>query len=105
VTLDQKPASFRGSAQSKVTLKMNADIILLAWCPHGLHAILPGSLALSWPRESTMGRSRRRPHADHLPTTVLLSVSPDLRSNGEVVELNVVPLDAGVLDQFKSKLA
>jgi hypothetical protein len=33
------------------------------------------------------------------------SAGPDLRSDGEVVELNVVPLDAGVLDQFKSKLA
>jgi hypothetical protein len=52
-----------------------------------------------------MGRFRRRPQADPLPTLALLSVSPDPRSNGEVVELNVVALDAGVLEQFKSKLA
>jgi hypothetical protein len=33
-----------------------------------------------------------------------MAVSPVLRSNGEVAELNMVSIDAGVLNQFKSKL-
>jgi len=60
------------------------------------------------PDPRTFGGTRRAlndsPQEDPLPTTVLMVVSPDLRSNGEVVELNVAPLDAGALDQLKSKL-
>jgi hypothetical protein len=71
------------------------------------------ALLLHWKlgRQTASGTARRVlgspagcPQGDRLPTPALMAVSPVLRSNGEVAELNMVSIDAGVLNQFKSKL-